>query len=277
MTEKQSALDLLLEEVTDEGDGLEQPTPVETQPDETTASEPESEPEERPSEDVEIDGLKVTYSHGEDGELEAQLPDEYEAMSDEQKASFDRKVDEGTKTLAKLKQERMQQKDKDRRIAELEAELAKSKQTDAMPEARPSEITSPTDLKKYWGVETWAEVADLQVDDPEAYHKGFAKQAEEAAISAQKKVAADQKIHNAILSAGYNYAEVKEFADQNNITNLSVALDYYQLKNPKVRPSMVRKVPPATLPSKSTPTPPAKKTQDDKVNDILYEGAKRRI
>lgn len=280
MTEKQSALDLLLEEV-DLGDGLEQPTPAEDQQDETNDTEPEQEPESAPlneTEDVEIDGLNVVYTTGEDGELEAQLPDEYANMSEEQKVAFDRKVDDGSKTLAKLKQERMQQKDKDRRIQELEDELAKTRQPEAkLDEGGKTETTvATTDLKKYWGVETWAELADLQVDNPEAYHQGFAKQAEDAAVKAQQKAVADQKVHNAILAEGYNYAEVKEFADKNGIQSLSVALDYYKLKNPKAKAPLVRKIPPSAIPAKSTPTTrPVKKSYDDEVNDILISGAKK--
>lgn len=267
-----SVLDLMLDGM---DEGGEQPTPV--QPDAT--KEPDkAEPEPaQGAEVIEIDGKTVTVSAAEDGTLEAEYPAEYDEMSEEDKVKFDRKVNDSVLTLAKLKQERMQQKDKDRKLSELEAEVTKLKeQIKTKPEPKDDDVDDEDDEsddepRKFWGVESWDDVADLQTDDVKAYHKGLAKMTAANAQQGIAKVTADETLRKEIETAGYAYKEVLAFAKQKGISNVQVAFDYYKLSQSKSPVAQIRRKAPNPVKPGTNPAhaPTTKPSEADRLSNII--------
>lgn len=260
------------EDLAQDSDGLEQPTPGEDQPDENTPADTG----ETPIDTVEIDGKAVKYFKGEDGVIEYETPDGYDTLDADAQKSFDRKAEEAGKTLASLKKERMNQNSKDREIAELK-QMVESLSTGKPKEPPKETLLDDQDNapKRYWGVETWAQVADLQTDDPEAYSAGLDKKASEAATAHTARVAKEQAIHNKITGEGHSVAEVQQFAETKKIGSLEVAFDYFKLQKSAENPmsTVRRKIAPGTIPPKTGAKQPPKISEVDHVNDLIAGGA----
>lgn len=262
MSEKKS----FLEEFLENSEGLEQPTPAETQQDENEDASP-SEPQ--PVETVEIDGVTVDFYQAEDGAIEYNPPEGFDEMDDAQKATFERKAGEASKTLGKLKEERMHQNEKDRKIAELEAKLAEA--TASTSETAASDEIDG-DPRKYWGVDTWADVSDLQTDDQARYAKGLSAKASAEALAHTAKVTQQQSIRNKIEADGLSYDVIQRFAKDKGIGSLEVAYDYYKLQNTKGPDGSLlrmRRKSPSTIPPNSGITPEAKPSEVDTINSLI--------
>ena len=174
---------------------------------------------------LEIDGEQFEYRESGD-EIEVLIPDDF---PEEKRATLDNKVDEFKSTLASAKRKayevnrERENLDKERRELEREREQLRRERESAAPTNK-----QENDLLQHFGVDSWDKVSNLQIEDPEAYHKGIASY--NAAISAQSAMAQMQHsvVEKQIVSEGYNPETIKTFAKASGISRIDVAFDYYK-------------------------------------------------
>lgn len=183
---------------------------------------------------VEIDGEKFEYREKDD-EIQVILPED---ISEDKRKSLEGKADEFIHTMASAKRKAFeanrQKDDLARQREELEREREAFRKEREMLSAEESKATSTGKLTpEAFGLETWDEVAQLQMTDPGVYHNLMA--AHNATVASEKAM---QSVRNsamidAINHEGYDANEVQRFAKSNGITNLGVAFDYFKRVNTK--------------------------------------------
>ena len=234
-------------------DGGEQPTP------DNAVEEKESidvKTEALDHETLDVDGLQFKITEAEDGAMEYETPEGFDDLPEETKTKAVNKLNEGIHTLSKLKKERMEQGNKDKKLEELESNF--KRQQDELV-ALKAKLESPkeqeTDPMKYWGVETWAEVAEIQQDDPEAYTNGMSKKIKAETDKHSEEIVTRNKITARALENGITYSDLSAFAKESGISKLDTALDFMLLKKGETKKdgfTAVRRKSPTTPPKNST-------------------------
>lgn len=259
---KEDVASMLLSTV---GNGGEQPTPdnaVETQESDKVKTEATD------HETLDVDGLQFKITEAEDGAMEYETPEGFDDLPEETKTKAVNKLNEGIHTLSKLKKERMEQGNKDKKLEELESNF--KRQQDELV-ALKAKLESPkeqeTDPMKYWGVETWAEVAEIQQDDPEAYTNGMSKKIKADTDKHSEEIVTRNKITARALENGITYSDLSVFAKESGISKLDTALDFMLLKKGETKKdgfTTVRRKSP-TNPPKNSANPEQKKPVPESV------------
>lgn len=179
---------------------------------------------------LEIDGEQFSVRET-DSEIEVIIPDD---LPEEKRADLENKADEFKHTLASAKRKAFEAKrekeDVERARQELEQEReALRKEREAINSRKPKiSNTDDNALLRAFGVETWDEVSQLQVENPAEYHNGLARyNAERSATDAYNRLR-DEAINNTIINDGFNPNTVAAFAKAKGISSLEVAYDYYK-------------------------------------------------
>lgn len=180
---------------------------------------------------LEIDGHQFEYRETDD-EVEVIIPEDF---PEEKRSELERKTEEFKHTLASAKRKALDvNRDKEeieRQRRELEAEREALKREREQLSQRETEKPKDNALLNAFGVKSWDDVTALQVEDPEAYHRGLARyNAEVSYRDAYNRLATD-RISETIQNDGYNPKSVESFAKANGISRLDVAYDYYKRVN----------------------------------------------
>lgn len=183
---------------------------------------------------LEIDGEKFEYRETTD-EVEVFVPEDY---PEEKRPALERKVDEFKQTLASTKRKAFEVNREKDEVAEERRRLAEEREAlrrerEQLSAQRTTSAPQDNALRDAFGVETWDDVAVLQVENPQAYHQGFARyNAGIAAQDAYERVRSES-IQQTIRAEGFNPQTVAAFAKANGINRLDVAYDYYKRVNEK--------------------------------------------
>ena len=178
---------------------------------------------------LEIDGEQFDFRETDDS-IDIIVPDD---MPEEKRTKIEKKAEEFKHTLASAKRKAMEanreREDLRREREELELERDRlRKEKESLHSLRGSNVTNDNAILKAFGVETWDEVSQLQVENPEGYHRGLARyNAEIAAQDAYIRLR-NESLSNIIMDEGYNPSTIAAFAKAKGIANLDVAFDYYK-------------------------------------------------
>ena len=179
-----------------------------------------------------IGDYEVDVTEEADGTL---LVKEPEGLSLEQKNKFTKQAEDYALSLSAAKKKNFDL-NKEREALELKkteferekAEFAKSQSTAQPATASQGKLTKE-ELKRYWGVETIAELHDLQEDDAERYHTGVSDRA--ADIASQRSIERfnNVSVSSQITADGNDPGVVQAYARANGISNLASAYRFYKL------------------------------------------------
>jgi len=213
----------------------EQLTPAAEEQDDNSQ---EQDTEEKPKV-VEIAGKKMNF-YPSTGEFDP--PDGFEDMTSEEQQSLQAKSDEFLMTQSKQKRQSQALREKiaaadkakaeaDRVKADYEARLASVGQPPAQPLPQGNAELSPRDF----GVETWEDVSQLQTgteEEQQRYHTTMLNKSSQTTAARLQSQQEENSIRTEIISTGYDYDVIKDFASRNKIGSVKVAFDYYKLQNP---------------------------------------------
>lgn len=190
---------------------------------------------------VEIDGHKLEFD---EETQEFTPPDDFDEWDAEAQQKLQRKADEYVNTLAKAKKKNYDLAQEQKRLKDWENQLKERERSLANGGKAEQTHISSNDPMKYWGVETWEDVDLLSKED---YAEGFAKKvADSVELRVSSKVE-ENAIRNTVISEGYDYEVIKQFASEQKIGSTKTAFDYYKLLHPVPKAKFRRKEEPAPI------------------------------
>lgn len=183
---------------------------------------------------VEIDGQEFEYREKGD-EIEVVIPDDY---PEDKIPELEKKADEFKHTLASAKRKAYEVNREKDDLAEERKRLEEDREAlrrerEQITSRKASSNTQDNAILEAFGVETWEDVSVLQVENPEAYHKGVIKYNAAKVSQDTYQRLRNENVQETIRAEGYNPKSVEAFAQIKGISNLDVAFDYYKRVNEK--------------------------------------------
>lgn len=190
-----------------------------------------------------IDGLNVEITPKEDGIPAVKLPNEFDAMTDEQKNAFKEKVSEGSKTIGTYYRKLKETNEKQKSLSEWEEDLKKREERlksggKLESETRESKTDEIDPLWKRLGLKSEAEEEDYMIDHPVEYQKALRNYlSDQAKVEVQRSLqdfeqrtrlqAQETILTSQIKAAGVDPAEVMAFAKEFNMPYSAKTFDVY--------------------------------------------------